>query len=137
MTKTTPSPTPEFFRISDRDLTEIELHSVDSINDLHRSHPDQAHKGSRRPHPQIPSTNGNLQIHDMPVVCRPGYSKRRQWYKRLCGCCTPTVCRYACGCAAISLMFMTLLIIFFFLGKNAFSRCPSRNGNITYNFMCN
>ncbi|XP_034152005.1 uncharacterized protein si:dkey-20d21.12 isoform X2 [Esox lucius] len=31
-------------RISDRDLTEIELHSVESINDLHRTHPEPNHK---------------------------------------------------------------------------------------------
>lgn len=37
--------TPQFYRVSDRDLTEIELHSVDSINDLHRTHPEHSHKG--------------------------------------------------------------------------------------------
>lgn len=49
MAKQTPSPTtPVFFtRISDRDLTEIELHSVESINDLHRTHPEHNHKGTR------------------------------------------------------------------------------------------
>ncbi len=38
--------TPQFHRVSDRDLTEIELHSVDSINDLHRTHPEHSHKGT-------------------------------------------------------------------------------------------
>lgn len=48
MAKQPPSPTtPVFFtRISDRDLTEIELHSVESINDLHRTHPEYNHKGT-------------------------------------------------------------------------------------------
>ncbi|XP_044065918.1 uncharacterized protein si:dkey-20d21.12 isoform X2 [Siniperca chuatsi] len=36
--------TPQFYRVSDRDLTEIELHSVDSINDLHRTHHEHSHK---------------------------------------------------------------------------------------------
>ena len=56
MAKPPPSPitsvssptTPVFFtRISDRDLTEIELHSVESINDLYRTHPEYNHKGTR------------------------------------------------------------------------------------------
>lgn len=37
--------TPQFYRISDKDLTEIELHSVDSINDLHRTH-EHSRKGT-------------------------------------------------------------------------------------------
>ncbi|KAK1145640.1 hypothetical protein AOXY_G36148, partial [Acipenser oxyrinchus oxyrinchus] len=36
MIKVLPSPPVEFLRISDRDLTEIELHSVESISDLQR-----------------------------------------------------------------------------------------------------
>lgn len=48
--------TPQFYRISDKDLTEIELHSVDSINDLHRTH-DHSHKGTNT-HP----TKGGLEI---------------------------------------------------------------------------
>eukprot|EP00064_Thunnus_orientalis_P021410 superscaffoldBa00006475_g21573 len=35
---------PQSYRVSERDLTEIELHSVDSINDLHRTHPEHSHK---------------------------------------------------------------------------------------------
>lgn len=38
--------TPQFYRVSERDLTEIELHSVDSINDLHRTHHEHSHKGT-------------------------------------------------------------------------------------------
>ena len=38
--------TPQFQRVSERDLTEIELHSVDSISDLHRTHHDHSHKGT-------------------------------------------------------------------------------------------
>lgn len=43
--KSTSSPPPAFVRVSERDLTEIELHSVDSINDLHRTHSEQHSKG--------------------------------------------------------------------------------------------
>lgn len=43
--KSTPSPPPAFVRVSDRDLTEIELHSVESISDLHRTHSEQISKG--------------------------------------------------------------------------------------------
>ncbi|KAJ8394836.1 hypothetical protein AAFF_G00041910 [Aldrovandia affinis] len=115
MMKTAPSSTPDFFRISDRDLTEVELHSVDSINDLHRTHPEQLHKGSRRPYPQVPSTNGNLHIHSIPVLCQPGHSTRRRWCGRIFSYCTPTVCRYTCGCVAVGLMLMALFVIFLFL----------------------
>lgn len=56
--------TPQFYRVSERDLTEIELHSVDSINDLHRTHAEHSHKGTNTNtvntdisvHTQIPST---------------------------------------------------------------------------------
>ncbi|KAJ8370827.1 hypothetical protein SKAU_G00108550 [Synaphobranchus kaupii] len=115
MITTPPSPAPAFFRISDRDLTEIELHSVESINDLHRTHSEQLHKGSRQLHPQGPPSNGNLQFYGMPVICQTGYSRRRRWYKWLCGCCKSTVCRYTWGCAAVSLVLVTLFVIFFFL----------------------
>ncbi|XP_036388344.1 uncharacterized protein si:dkey-20d21.12 [Megalops cyprinoides] len=115
MIKNSPSPAPVFIRISDRDLTEIELHSVESINDLHRTHTEQPPKGSRQPRPQAPSTNGNLQIHDMPVVYQTGYSMRRSWYRQLRGFCASTVCRYSWGCVAVTLMLLTLLLIIYFL----------------------
>ncbi|KAG5838508.1 uncharacterized protein si:dkey-20d21.12 [Anguilla anguilla] len=115
MVNTPPSPAPAFFRISDRDLTEVELHSVDSINDLHRTHSQQLHKGSRQLHPQGPPTNGNLQVYNMPVICQTGYPRRRRWYKWLCRCCKSTACRYTWGCVVVSLMLMTLFVIFFFL----------------------
>lgn len=51
--------TPQFYRISDKDLTEIELHSVDSINDLHRMH-EHSHKGTH-PHPKEMDTQSFLQ----------------------------------------------------------------------------
>lgn len=38
MIKTPPTMMPDFIRINDGDLSEIELHSVDSINDLHVEH---------------------------------------------------------------------------------------------------
>ncbi|XP_056116879.1 uncharacterized protein si:dkey-20d21.12 isoform X2 [Rhinichthys klamathensis goyatoka] len=66
--KSTPSPPPVFVRVSERDLTEIELHSVDSINDLHRTHSEQHSKGVQPPRPPPPSSNGNLQMQDRAVV---------------------------------------------------------------------
>ncbi|XP_077080578.1 uncharacterized protein LOC143732974 isoform X2 [Siphateles boraxobius] len=66
--KSTPSPPPAFVRVSERDLTEIELHSVDSINDLHRTHSEQHSKGVQPPRPPPPSSNGNLQMQDRAVV---------------------------------------------------------------------
>lgn len=36
---------PQLHSISDRELTEVQLHSVDSINDLHRSQHEHALKG--------------------------------------------------------------------------------------------
>lgn len=44
--KSPPSPLFAFVPISDKDMTEIELYSVDSINDLHRTHAEQHSKGT-------------------------------------------------------------------------------------------
>ncbi|XP_055787946.1 uncharacterized protein si:dkey-20d21.12 [Salvelinus fontinalis] len=118
MAKQPPSPTtPVFFtRISDRDLTEIELHSVESINDLHRTHPEHNHKGSRRPPlPPAPSTNGNLHLRDRPVVYQTGHPMRSRWQSTLRDLLMPTSFRYTMGCAVTSLMLLTLLLIFCFL----------------------
>ncbi|KAM9506674.1 uncharacterized protein ACWYII_048380 isoform 2-T3 [Salvelinus alpinus] len=118
MAKQPPSPTtPVFFtRISDRDLTEIELHSVESINDLHRTHPEHNHKGSRRPPlPPAPSTNGNLHLRDRPVVYQTGHPMRSRWQSTLRDLLMPTSFRYTMGCAVTSLTLLTLLLIFCFL----------------------
>nr|XP_046199397.1 uncharacterized protein si:dkey-20d21.12 [Oncorhynchus gorbuscha]XP_046199398.1 uncharacterized protein si:dkey-20d21.12 [Oncorhynchus gorbuscha] len=105
--------TPVFFtRISDRDLTEIELHSVESINDLHRTHPEYNHKGSRRPPlPPAPSTNGNPHLRDRPVVCQTGHPMTSLWQRTFRDLLTPTSFRYT----VIALMLLMLLLIFYFL----------------------
>ncbi|KAK2851158.1 hypothetical protein Q5P01_007434 [Channa striata] len=110
--------TPQFYRVSDRDLTEIELHSVDSINDLHRTHPEHSHKGTRPPRPlYTPSHNGNIQTCDTVAAAgqraQPVGSK---WQSRLQDMLTPSSSRaYAMGCAVITLLLLTVLLIFFFL----------------------
>ncbi|XP_036803215.1 uncharacterized protein si:dkey-20d21.12 isoform X1 [Oncorhynchus mykiss] len=129
MAKQPPSPTtPVFFtRISDRDLTEIELHSVESINDLHRTHPEHNHKGSRRPPlPPAPSTNGNLHLRDRPVVYQTGHPMRSRWQSTLRDLLMPTSFRYTMGCAVTSLTLLTLLLIFYFL---AGQHSPVPNGS--------
>ncbi|XP_067096393.1 uncharacterized protein si:dkey-20d21.12 [Osmerus mordax] len=104
--------TPAFVRISDRDLTEIELHSVESINDLHRTHPEQYHnhKGIRRPPPlQIPSSNG--------IVCLPNSASanpKRGW-GRLVDKLMPSSFRSGLACAVILFLLLTLILIFYFL----------------------
>ncbi|KAF1390725.1 hypothetical protein PFLUV_G00060980 [Perca fluviatilis] len=107
--------TPQFYRVSDRDLTEIELHSVDSINDLHRTHPEHSHKGTRPPRPAYsPSSNGNLYTSDMTAVNQRG--RPVKWQSRLQDMLTPSSSRaYAMGCAIITLLLLTVLLIFYFL----------------------
>ncbi|XP_040009363.1 uncharacterized protein si:dkey-20d21.12 [Xiphias gladius] len=109
--------TPQFYRVSDRDLTEIELHSVDSINDLHRTHPEHNHKGMRPPRPAYtPSLNGNLYTCDMAAVRQRGHPASSKWQSRLQDMLTPTSSRaYAMGCAIITLLLLTVLLIFYFL----------------------
>ncbi|KAL1021383.1 hypothetical protein UPYG_G00012600 [Umbra pygmaea] len=116
MSKSPPSPTTPVFctRISDRDLTEIELHSVESINDLHRTHPEHNHKGNRRlPPPPAISTNGNLNFRDTPLVCQTGYPIRSRWQRTLRDLLKPTSFGYIMVVAVIALMLLTL--IFYFL----------------------
>nr|XP_057939255.1 uncharacterized protein si:dkey-20d21.12 [Doryrhamphus excisus]XP_057939256.1 uncharacterized protein si:dkey-20d21.12 [Doryrhamphus excisus] len=105
--------TPQAYRVSDKDLTEIELHSVDSINDLHRTHPDHNHKGSRPPRPTYtPSVNGTPHVHHMTSVGRRG----GKWQSHLQDMLTPSSSRaYAMACAVITLLLITLLLIFYFL----------------------
>ncbi|XP_035377838.1 uncharacterized protein si:dkey-20d21.12 isoform X2 [Electrophorus electricus] len=78
-----------FVQISDKDLTEIELHSVDSISDLHRAHPEQHGKGCRPARPKPPSINGKLQSLDKPAICQSGHQMRRSHLKQLSSMCIP------------------------------------------------
>ncbi|XP_041860871.1 uncharacterized protein si:dkey-20d21.12 isoform X2 [Melanotaenia boesemani] len=109
--------TPQFYRVSERDLTEIELHSVDSINDLHRTHPEHSHKGMRPPRPAyIPSPNGNLYTHDTTSVNHISHPPSSKWQSRLQDMLTPSSSRaYTMGCAIITLLLLTVLLIFYFL----------------------
>lgn len=109
--------TPQSYRVSDRDLTEIELHSVDSINDLHRTHYEHSHKGMRPPRPAYtPSPNGNPYMGDMTAVNQRGHPVSSKWQSRLQDMLTPTSSRaYAMGCAIITLLLLTVLLIFYFL----------------------
>ncbi|KAM8864444.1 uncharacterized protein AB9W97_018763 isoform 1-T5 [Spinachia spinachia] len=109
--------TPQFYRVSDRDLTEIELHSVDSINDLHRIHPELGHKGMRPPRSAYsPSSNGNLYTSDMTTVNQRGRPIGSKWPSRLQDLLTPSSSHaYAMGCAIITLLLITVLLIFSFL----------------------
>ncbi|XP_066553656.1 uncharacterized protein LOC136730012 [Amia ocellicauda] len=122
MTKAPPSPTGGFVRINDRDLSEIELHSVESINDLlgFNSSPDPLAKTQpgRQPCLQGISTNGNLPAPDEPVVCQTGYPMRRRW-GGCCACCTPPVCRCLWVVVAVSLLLLCLSLIFYFLAQQS------------------
>ncbi|KAM3618069.1 uncharacterized protein V6R79_014803 [Siganus canaliculatus] len=108
--------TPQFYRVSDKDLTEIELHSVDSINDLHRMHHEHSHKGMKPPRPAYtPSPNGNLYTFD-PAANQRGHPVSSKWQSRLQDMLTPTSSRaYAMACAIITLLLLTVLLIFYFL----------------------
>lgn len=108
---------PQSYRVSERDLTEIELHSVDSINDLHRTHLEHSHKGMRPPRPAYtPSPNGNLYTCDMTAVNQRGHPVSSKWQSRLQDMLTPSSSRaYAMGCAIITLLLLTVLLIFYFL----------------------
>ncbi|KAL7398732.1 hypothetical protein ABVT39_014370 [Epinephelus coioides] len=109
--------TPQFYRVSERDLSEVELHSVDSINDLHRTHPEHSHKVMRPPRPAYsPSSNGNLYTSDMTAVNQRGRPVSGKWQSRLQDMLTPSSSRaYAMGCAIITLLLLTVLLIFYFL----------------------
>ncbi|XP_059358774.1 uncharacterized protein si:dkey-20d21.12 isoform X2 [Carassius carassius] len=116
--KSTPSPPPPppvFVRVSEHDLTEIELHSVDSINDLHRTHSEQHSKVVQPPRPPPPTSNGNLQMQDRGVVYQTGQPVRRPCVSRLNDMCTSTRRHYFLACAAIIAFLITLILIFSFL----------------------
>ncbi|KAI3357257.1 hypothetical protein L3Q82_015704 [Scortum barcoo] len=109
--------TPQLYRVSDRDLTEIELHSVDSINDLHRTHHEHSQKGMKPPRPAYtPSPNGNLYTCDVTAVNQKGHTIGSKWQSRLQDMLMPSSSRaYAMGCAIITLLLLTVLLIFYFL----------------------
>ncbi|AWP09388.1 Hypothetical protein SMAX5B_002694 [Scophthalmus maximus] len=109
--------TPQFYRVSERDLTEIELHSVDSINDLHRTHAEHSHKGIRPPRPAYtPSPNGNPHMCEMIAVNQSSHPVSSKWQSRLQDMLTPSSSRaYAMGCAIITLLLLTVFLIFYFL----------------------
>ncbi|XP_043974184.1 uncharacterized protein si:dkey-20d21.12 [Gambusia affinis] len=113
--------TPQFYRVSERDLTEIELHSVDSINDLHRTHPEHSHKGMRPPRPAYtPSPNGNLYTHDGTAVSQRGRPLGSKWPRRLQDMLTPSSSRaYATSCAIVTLLLLTVLLIFVLVQQGA------------------
>uniref|UniRef100_A0A3Q2ZGS4 Si:dkey-20d21.12 n=1 Tax=Kryptolebias marmoratus TaxID=37003 RepID=A0A3Q2ZGS4_KRYMA len=106
-----------------RDLTEIELHSVDSINDLHRTHPEHSHK-MRPPRPAYPpSLNGNLCTHDGTAVGHRERPLSSKWQRRLQEMLTPSSSRaYAMSCAIITLLLLTVLLIFYFLQQGGMIR---------------
>ncbi|XP_060788720.1 uncharacterized protein si:dkey-20d21.12 [Neoarius graeffei] len=110
-----PSPPSAFVPISDKDMTEIELHSVDSISDLHRTHPEQHSKGVRPPRPQPPSINGNLRMIDRPVVCQAGYQMRRSPMSHINDMWNISTWRYSLTCVAVILILLTVILIFSFL----------------------
>uniref|UniRef100_A0A3B3VNR7 Si:dkey-20d21.12 n=1 Tax=Poecilia latipinna TaxID=48699 RepID=A0A3B3VNR7_9TELE len=99
--------------VSERDLTEIELHSVDSINDLHRTHPEHSHK-MRPPRPAYtPSPNGNLYTRDGTAVSQRGRPLGSKWQRRLQDILTASSSRaYAAGCAIVTLLLLTVFLIF-------------------------
>ncbi|XP_058498214.1 uncharacterized protein si:dkey-20d21.12 [Solea solea] len=105
--------TPQFHRVSDRDLTEIELHSVDSINDLHRTHLEHSNKGMRPPRPAYtPSQHGTLYTSDN----QRGHPVSRKWQSHLQNLLTPSSSHaYAMSCAVITLLLLTVFLIFYFL----------------------
>ncbi|XP_068196977.1 uncharacterized protein si:dkey-20d21.12 isoform X2 [Antennarius striatus] len=109
--------TPQSYRVSDRDLTEIELHSVDSINDLHRTQHEHSQKGMRPPRPAYtPSPNGNLYTCDVTAVNQRVHPVSSKWQSRLQDMLTPSSSRaFAMGCAIITLFLLTVLLIFYFL----------------------
>lgn len=114
--KSTPSPPPPaFVRVSERDLTEIELHSVESISDLHRAHPEHHPKGVVPPRPPPPSTNGTLQMQDRGAVCQTRQPVQRPCLSRLNDTCTSTRCRYIWACAAVIVFLIMLILIFVIL----------------------
>ena len=74
--------------------------------------------GVRPPRPaNSPSSNGNLYTCDMTAVNQRGRPNSSKWQSRLQDMLTPSSSRaYAMGCAIITLLLLTVLLIFYFLG---------------------
>ncbi|KAG5282654.1 hypothetical protein AALO_G00058400 [Alosa alosa] len=107
MLKQSPSSHPAF--LSDGDLTEIQLHSVESINDLHRHHPEQ--KGGRPPlHPFSLSSNGNVST---PVLRTSARQTTRPPHDAV------KYYPHILICASLSLLLVTLAVILFVIVKQA------------------
>ncbi|CAL8319010.1 unnamed protein product [Merluccius merluccius] len=112
----THTPPPQSYRVSERDLTEIQLHSVDSINDLHRTE----HRGVRPPlsPAHSPSANGNLRFHGEADVHPTGRTVGSQWQKHFrdtwrSSSGSPRVAAAAGG--VITLLLLTLVFSVYFL----------------------
>ena len=75
--------------------------------------------GMRPPRPAYsPSSNGNLYMSDMTAVNQRGHPVSSKWQSRLQDMLTPSSSRaYAMGCAIITLLLLTVLLIFYFLGE--------------------
>lgn len=75
--------------------------------------------GMRPPRPAYtPSLNGNLYTYDMAAMNRRGHPAGSKWQSRLQDMLTPTSSRaYAMGCVIITLLLLTVLLIFYFLGE--------------------
>ncbi|KAK3540281.1 hypothetical protein QTP70_029615, partial [Hemibagrus guttatus] len=112
LARSPPTPPSAFVHITDKDMTEIELHTVDSISDLHRTHPEQHSKGVRPPRPQPPSINGNLQMIDRQVVCHKGYQMRGSHLSQLVDMWTSSKCRNSLTCVALMVILLTIILIF-------------------------
>ena len=68
--------------------------------------------------PYSPSPNGNPYTFEVAGVHPNGQLVSRKWQSRLQDMLTPNSSRaYAMGCAIITLLLLTVLLIFYFLGQ--------------------
>ncbi len=79
--------------------------------------------GMRPPRPAYtPSPNGNLYTCDVTAANQRGRPFSSKWQSRLQDMLTPSSSRaYAMGCAIITLLLLTVLLIFYFLGEISYS----------------
>ncbi|XP_042563618.1 uncharacterized protein si:dkey-20d21.12 isoform X2 [Clupea harengus] len=111
MLKQSPSSRPVF--LSDGDLTEIQLHSVESINDLHRNHSEQPQKASGGRPPLLPfalPSNGNVSTSVLRPSARQTNQPPNEAQKYY-----PRILIYA----SLSLLLITLAVILFVVVKQA------------------
>ncbi|XP_062397075.1 uncharacterized protein si:dkey-20d21.12 [Sardina pilchardus] len=107
MLKQSPPLRPAF--LSDGDLTEIQLHSVESINDLHRHHSEQ--KGGRPPfHPFSLPSNGNVSTPVLRTSARQTAQPPQDAVKYY---------PHLLICASLGLLLVTLAVILFVIVKQA------------------